>query len=158
MNNNPTTIALDADHMGTLLVLMSELHTYWVELWREGKATPEDTMEKLYLMGNMEGRCLYNGLIMDDLDLLEAWEEEMEAWKEAHGGFLLPIDEVVKEAMDAFHNIDKEPPEKHKISLKITDTFCNMPLEVDMAPQEYETLQAWLEDSESVIIMEARIN
>ena len=159
MNNTSNTITLDADHMGTLLVLMSELHTYWMEMWRRGKAKPEETMERLYLMGNMEGRCLYNGLILDDLNLLEAWEEEMETWKKAHGGFLLPIDEVVKEAMDAFHNIDKDSPEeKHKISLKITDTFCNMTLEMEMSPQDYKTLQAWLADSGPVIIMEAKVN
>ena len=106
MNNNKPLIKLDADHAGTLLVVMSELHTYWMELWREGKAKPEDTMDKLYLMGNMEGRCLYDGLTQDDLDLLELWEEEMVAWKEEHGGCLIPIDAAVRAAMDAFHDMD----------------------------------------------------
>lgn len=102
MNNNRPTVSLDADHMGTLLVLMSELHTYWMELYRLNPLEAE-IPEKLYLMGNMEGRCLYNGLTQEDLDLLEAWEEELTEWKEAHGGCLIPIDDAIKNSMEEFH-------------------------------------------------------
>lgn len=103
MDNNKPTIKLDADHMGTLLVLMSELHTYWMELYRLNPLEAE-IPEKLYLMGNMEGRCLYDGLTQDDLDILEAWEEDLTEWKEAHGGALIPIDDAIRNAMEEFHD------------------------------------------------------
>lgn len=103
MNNNIPTVTLDADHAGTLLVVMSELHTYWMEMYRKDTVDVEGLLEKMYLLGNIEGRCIHNGLTQKDLDILEAWEEDMVKFKEENGGCLIPIDDAFKNAMEEFH-------------------------------------------------------
>lgn len=103
MNNNKPLVKLDADHAGTLLVVMSELHTYWMEIYRRDTVDVEDLLDKMYLLGNMEGRCLYDGLTQDDLDIIEGWEEDMVKFKEENGGCLIPIDDALRNAMDEFH-------------------------------------------------------
>lgn len=92
MKNDPTLkplVKLDADHAGSLLVLLADIHTYVMEAWRCGEKEHEDAMETCYMIGNVEGRCLYDGLTQDDLDLIEAWKEELEEWKSWHGGCII---------------------------------------------------------------------
>lgn len=160
MNDTKPFVSLDADHIGTLLVLMSELHIYWNELWETGELETPIMAEQMYLLGNIEGRCICSHLTQEDLDLLEAWEEELTEWKEAHGGCLIPIDDAIKNSMDKFHGTDEDKPSvvKHKVSIQISDSFWHTTVEADMTAQDYATLHEWVSESTAVDIVSVELN
>ena len=79
-------VSLDADHAGEILAFLADYHTFIREAYRQDELDAEEAMEVLYLLGNIEGRCLYNGLIQADLDILEGWENNLNDWKNDHGG------------------------------------------------------------------------
>lgn len=71
-------VSLDPDHQGELLVLCSELHTAWNQEFADTQSTnTQDILDAYYLLGNIEGRLKSGRVTMDDLGMLEAWEEEM---------------------------------------------------------------------------------
>ena len=110
--NDPTTkpfVHLDADHAGSILVLLSEYHTYVLEAWHCGEAfTNDEVADTCYMIGNIEGRCLYGGLTQDDLDLINAWKEELEEWKSWHGGRILINDDEPDCDVEEIIQIDAE--------------------------------------------------
>lgn len=70
---------LDPDHQGELLVLCAELHTAWdtnPHIYFEGRK-PEEIGYEYYMLGNIEGRLKSGRVTMEDLGMLDAWEEEM---------------------------------------------------------------------------------
>lgn len=72
-------VSLDPDHQGELLVLCAELHTAWdtnPHLYFEGRK-PEEIGYEYYMLGNIEGRLKSGRVTMEDLGMLDAWEEEM---------------------------------------------------------------------------------
>lgn len=74
-------VALDADHQGELLVLCAELHSAWdtnPHIYFEGKSATEIGYE-YYMLGNVEGRLKTGRITLEDLGMLDAWKEEMEA-------------------------------------------------------------------------------
>lgn len=71
-------VTLDADHQGHIIVFLAAYHTWITEQWELGEIESRNFAETCYLLGNIEGRALYNGLTQKDLDLIEAWEEEYE--------------------------------------------------------------------------------
>ena len=72
-------VALDADHQGELLVLCAELHTAWNQEFADTQSTnTQDILDAYYLLGNIEGRLKSGRVTMDDLGMLEAWQEELE--------------------------------------------------------------------------------
>lgn len=100
------TVKLDADTAGSILVFLADYHTYVMEAWRCGEMTHEDAMDACYMLGNTEGRCLYDGLTLEDLERIEAWEEEVDEWKSWHGGCIIgiptenePTDEEIEEVL-----------------------------------------------------------
>ena len=71
-------VSLDPDHQGELLVLCSELHTAWNQEFADTQSTnTQDILDAYYLLGNIEGRLKSGRVTMNDLGMLEAWEEEM---------------------------------------------------------------------------------
>lgn len=71
-------VSLDPDHQGELLVLCAELHTAWNREFADTQSTnTQDILDAYYLLGNIEGRLKSGRVTMDDLGMLEAWEEEM---------------------------------------------------------------------------------
>ena len=63
-------------------------------------------MDACYLLGNLEGRCLYDGLTEEDLELVAAWREEVDEWKSWHGGCIIgtptsnePTDDEIAEVL-----------------------------------------------------------
>lgn len=70
---------LDPDHQGELLVLCAELHTAWdtnPHIYFEGRK-PEEIGYEYYMLGNIEGRLKSGRVTMEDLEMLDAWKEEM---------------------------------------------------------------------------------
>lgn len=90
-NKEPELVKLDADHAGHLLGMLAEYHTFVMDQWHCGEKQNDDVADTCYLLGNIEGRLLYDGLTQEDLDLLEAWEEELEEWKESNNGQILRL-------------------------------------------------------------------
>lgn len=76
-NNNPR-VSLDADHQGHIIVFLAEYHSWITEQWECGEMEDRNYADTCYMIGNIEGRTLYNGLTQEDLNLIEAWEEEYE--------------------------------------------------------------------------------
>ena len=71
-------VSLDPDHQGELLVLCSELHTAWNREFADTQSTnTQDILDAYYLLGNIEGRLKSGRITMNDLGMLDAWEEEM---------------------------------------------------------------------------------
>lgn len=83
------TVKLDADTAGSILAFLADYRTYLKEAWRCGEMEHEVVMDSLYMLGNIEGRCLYDGLTCDDLEIIENWEEELDDWKASHGGNII---------------------------------------------------------------------
>lgn len=72
-------VSLDPDHQGELLVLCSELHTAWNQEFADTQSTnTQDILDAYYLLGNIEGRLKSGRVTMDDMSMLEAWQEELE--------------------------------------------------------------------------------
>lgn len=72
-------VSLDPDHQGELLVLCAELHTAWNQEFADTQSTnTQDILDAYYLLGNIEGRLKSGRVTMDDLGMLEAWQEELE--------------------------------------------------------------------------------
>lgn len=71
-------VALDADTAGHYLVFLAEYHSWLTLRWESGEIEGRDYADTCYLIGNIEGRTLYGGLTQEDIELLEAWEEEYE--------------------------------------------------------------------------------
>ena len=72
-------VSLDPDHQGELLVLCSELHAAWNQEFADTQSTnTQDILDAYYLLGNIEGRLKSGRVTMDDLGMLEAWQEELE--------------------------------------------------------------------------------
>lgn len=72
-------VSLDPDHQGELLVLCAELHTAWntdPHIYFEGQKH-RDIGYQYYLLGNIEGRLKSGRVTMNDIDMLDAWKEEM---------------------------------------------------------------------------------
>lgn len=84
-------VSLDADHTGHLLCMLADYHTFIIEQWHCGERENDEVADTCYLLGNIEGRLLYNGLTQDDLDLLELWEEELNEWKESNNGQIIRL-------------------------------------------------------------------
>lgn len=73
-------ISLDADNQGELLVLCAKLHSAWNQEFADTQSTnTQDILDAYYLLGNIEGRLKAGRVTLEDLGMLEAWEEEMEA-------------------------------------------------------------------------------
>ena len=71
-------ISVDADLQGELLVLCSELHTAWNQEFADTQSTnTQDILDAYYLLGNIEGRLKSGRVTADDMNMLEAWQEEM---------------------------------------------------------------------------------
>lgn len=73
-------VILDADTTGHYLVFLAEYHSWLTLRWETGEVENRYYAETCYMLGNIEGRTLYNGLTQEDIELLEAWEEEYEEW------------------------------------------------------------------------------
>ena len=82
----PKKVNLDADHAGHLaLVICNYLNHIRLNLEEclESDDTdsriskPFELMETFYLAGNIEGRILSNNATAADLELVEAWEAEL---------------------------------------------------------------------------------
>lgn len=74
-------VNLDADHQGELLVLCNTLLNEWQnnpEIYFDGAEIP-DMMYTFYLLGNIEGRLKSGRVTSKDIEMLDAWKEEMEA-------------------------------------------------------------------------------
>ena len=74
-------VNLDADHQGELLVLCNTLLNEWQnspEVYFDGVEIP-DMMYTFYLLGNIEGRLKSGRVTSKDVEMLDAWKEEMEA-------------------------------------------------------------------------------
>lgn len=71
-------VELEEEQAQNLLVMISEFHTLVLDQWHCGERENDEVAEICYLLGNIEGRLIYNGLNQDDLDLLECWQEELE--------------------------------------------------------------------------------
>ena len=91
---NTIPVTLDADHCGSILAFLADYHTYLGEAVTQGKISPTDAVYTAYRMGNIEGRCLYDGLTLGDLELIDIWEGELDEWKAAHGDqiIVIPLD------------------------------------------------------------------
>lgn len=72
-------VSLDPDHQGELLVLCANLHTTWNNYF-EGRQVNDlsNLTYQYYLLGNIEGRLKCGRVTMEDLEMLDAWQEEME--------------------------------------------------------------------------------
>lgn len=70
-------VTLDADHQGHIIVFLCDYHNFLREQWEMGDIEPLELAELCYLLGNMEGRAIHNLLTTEDIDLIEAWEEEL---------------------------------------------------------------------------------
>lgn len=107
--NNPTNkpfVKLDADTAGDIIAFLADYHTYVAEAFACFKMPCEAAMDACYLLGNLEGRCLYDGLTEEDLELVAAWREEVDEWKSWHGGCIIgtptsnePTDEEIEEVL-----------------------------------------------------------
>jgi hypothetical protein len=84
-------VTLDADHTGQLIAMLTDYHTYLIEQWHCGEKQNDNVAYTCYLLGNIEGRLLYNGITQEDLDLMEDWEAELNSWKESNNGQILRL-------------------------------------------------------------------
>lgn len=91
METNKPLVSLDADHTGHLLCMLADYHTFIIDQWHCGERENDEVAGTCYLLGNIEGRLLYNGLTQDDLDILEDWEAELEEWKESNNGQIIRL-------------------------------------------------------------------
>lgn len=103
---NRPLVKLDADTAGDIIVFLAEYRTYVTEAFACFKIPCEAAMDACYMLGNIEGRCLYNGLTEEDLELIAAWREEVDEWKSWHGGCIVgtptpnePTDEEIEEVL-----------------------------------------------------------
>ena len=103
---NRPLVKLDADTAGDIIVFLAEYRTYVMEAFACFKIPCEEAMDACYLLGNVEGRCLYDGLTEEDLELIAAWREEVDEWKSLHGGCIIgtptsnePTDEEIAEVL-----------------------------------------------------------
>lgn len=72
-------ISVDADLQGEYLVICAEIHTAWdtnPHLYFEGQK-PGDIGYQYYMLGNIEGRLKSGRVTIDDLEMLNAWKEEL---------------------------------------------------------------------------------
>ena len=108
MNNpkNSPLVKLDADTAGDIIVFLAEYRTYVTEAFACFKIPCAAAMDACYMLGNLEGRCLYDGLTEEDLELIAAWREEVDEWKSWHGGCIIgtptsnePTDEEIAEVL-----------------------------------------------------------
>ena len=82
-------VNLDADQQCHFLVVICEYLNY-MRLHPKKVLESDDTDPSInmavemanvfYLAGHIEGRCLYNHLSESDVELIEAWEEELIQW------------------------------------------------------------------------------
>ena len=84
-------VSIDADHMGYLLSILADYHTMAMVQLDSGLVGPGTCADTCYMLGNIEGRLLYSGLTQDDLDLVEAWEKELNDWKEKNNGQIIRL-------------------------------------------------------------------
>ena len=103
---NRPLVKLDADTAGDIIVFLAEYRTYVTEAFACFKIPCEAAMDACYMLGNLEGRCLYDGLTEEDLELVAAWREEVDEWKSWHGGCIVgtptsnePTDEEIAEVL-----------------------------------------------------------
>ena len=103
---NRPLVKLDADTAGDIIAFLAEYRTYVTEAFACFKIPCEAAMDACYLLGNLEGRCLYDGLTEEDLELIAAWREEVDEWKSWHGGCIVgtptpnePTDEEIAEVL-----------------------------------------------------------
>ena len=103
---NKPLVKLDADTAGDIIVFLAEYRTYVTEAFACFKIPCEAAMDACYMLGNLEGRCLYDGLTEEDLELVAAWREEVDEWKSWHGGCIVgtptsnePTDEEIAEVL-----------------------------------------------------------
>lgn len=80
-------VSLDADHQGHLACVICNYLNHIrlnLEEYLESDDTdsrlskPLELMETFYMAGNIEGRILSNNVDMKDIELVEAWEAELE--------------------------------------------------------------------------------
>lgn len=69
---------LDPDDQGARLCLLASYHGFYKERWNLGEVTNEDYAETMYLLGNMEGRLMYNHVTQDDIEMMDLWQKELE--------------------------------------------------------------------------------
>lgn len=80
-------LVMDADQKIHYLNVLADYHGYLVEFIGErigDKASKEEIdldLYSLYLLGNIEGRLLYNGVTEGDMKLLEEWDEFLQGMK-----------------------------------------------------------------------------
>lgn len=76
--NEQEYVSLDPDHQGELLVLCAKVHAQWDRNLSEKIAKYiSDMSYGYYLLGNIEGRLKSGKVTMDDMNILEGWEEEL---------------------------------------------------------------------------------
>lgn len=94
MKHETPIIILDPDHAGHLIAMLADYHTYVLEAWHHGEVfTNDGVADTCYLLGNIEGRLLYDGITQEDLDIMEDWEAELEDWKNLHNGNIICMSE-----------------------------------------------------------------
>lgn len=84
------TWEMDADTTGHYLVVCADYHTHVRHQAELGNLGVLDSCDECYAIGNMEGRLLNNACLESDFETLAEWEQEVEAYKEEHGGTLFP--------------------------------------------------------------------
>ena len=80
-NDSKQYVSLDSDYKGHMLCMLAEYHNYIIYLWKTGELEHRVVMDTCYLLGNIEGRVIGNCITIDDVEMLELWEEELDAYK-----------------------------------------------------------------------------
>lgn len=81
-------LSIDADQKIHFLNVLADYHSYLVDFIGErigDEASKEEInldLYSLYLLGNIEGRLLYNGITEGDMKILNEWDEFLEGCKE----------------------------------------------------------------------------
>lgn len=70
-------VILDCDQIGDDLSFLAEYHSYLTLLWESAEMENRSYAETVYLIGNIEGRLMYNHATEDDMELIALWKEEM---------------------------------------------------------------------------------
>lgn len=81
---------LDADCQGHYFVVLTDYHTYIDHQAELGNLDAADWAYLSYQLGNMEGRLFCNCWTLDDYEQVAVWEQELDEYRESHGGTLFP--------------------------------------------------------------------
>lgn len=86
-------VSLDADDKGSRICFLADYHGYLKSRWERGAISNEDYAETLYMLGNIEGRLVCDYVTQKDIDLMDAWQEEIAAnydWDDEDNYYTIP--------------------------------------------------------------------